>query len=153
MNAMTGADFTCYPAASQVEKDYFNLFEVYLRRRIPPSAERGELPAGGGKGGAYRPIRYTQQPAVQRVVFNEMKGSLSSPDSRLWHEMIKLLTPDLPYAHNSGGDPLEIPDLTYEQLIHFYETYYHPSQCLFFLYGSMPLKKNLDFCMKRRSSM
>ena len=30
MNALTGSDFTCYPAASKVEKDYFNLLEVYL---------------------------------------------------------------------------------------------------------------------------
>src|SRR5579872_4090361 len=30
MNALTGQDFTCYPASSQVEKDFYNLLEVYL---------------------------------------------------------------------------------------------------------------------------
>ena len=30
MNALTGADFTCYPAASQVEKDFYNLLDVYI---------------------------------------------------------------------------------------------------------------------------
>ena len=30
MNALTGSDFTCYPAASQVEKDFYNLLEVYI---------------------------------------------------------------------------------------------------------------------------
>ena len=30
MNAMTGSDFTCYPAASTIEKDFYHLLEVYL---------------------------------------------------------------------------------------------------------------------------
>ena len=74
-----------------------------------------------------------------------MKGSLSNPDSRLWHDLIKSLTPDLPYAHNSGGDPKEIPNLTWEALKEFHATYYHPSRCIFFFYGNLPLKKHLDF--------
>ena len=80
------------------------------------------------------------------IVFNEMKGALSSADARLWHEMLALLVPDLPYAHNSGGDPKEIPSLTYPELLSFHQTYYHPSRCLFFFYGNFPLlKKHLDF--------
>ncbi len=74
-----------------------------------------------------------------------MKGNLASADTRLWHALMAQLVPDLPYAYNSGGDPKEIPDLTYAELIAFHETYYHPSRCLFFFYGDLPLKKHLDF--------
>ena len=70
---------------------------------------------------------------------------MSSVDSRIWQEMTRALVPDLPYAFNAGGDPKTIPTLTYEQLIDFHETYYHPSRCLFFFYGNFPLKKHLDF--------
>ena len=28
MNALTGSDFTCYPAATQVRQDFYNLLEV-----------------------------------------------------------------------------------------------------------------------------
>jgi len=149
MNAMTGADFTCYPAASQVEKDYFNLFEVYLDAVFHPQLKEVSFLQEGIR------LEFSEHNNIQSpleykgIVFNEMKGSLSSADSRLWHAMIKLLTPDLPYAHNSGGDPTEIPNLTYEELINFYETYYHPSQCLFFLYGNIPLKTNLDFIYEK----
>jgi len=149
MNAMTGADFTCYPAASQVEKDYFNLFEVYLDAVFHPQLKEVSFLQEGVRIELTNPKDINSNLQYKGVVFNEMKGSLSSPDSRLWHEMIKLLTPDLPYSHNSGGDPLKIPDLTYEELINFYEKYYHPSQCLFFLYGSMPLKQNLDFLYEK----
>lgn len=30
MNALTGADFTCYPAASEIPQDFYNLLAVYL---------------------------------------------------------------------------------------------------------------------------
>ncbi|MES2121213.1 MAG: insulinase family protein, partial [Chlamydiota bacterium] len=80
---------------------------------------------------------------------NEMKGSLSSPDTRMWHAMMERLMPDLPYAYNSGGDPREIPNLTYAELINFHETFYHPSHCLFFFYGNIPLKQHLDFIAEK----
>ena len=58
------------------------------------------------------------------------------------------LMPDLPYAYNSGGDPKEIPSLTYDELVEFHRTFYHPSRCLFFFYGNLPLAKHLDFIDK-----
>ena len=58
---------------------------------------------------------------------------------------MKALVPDLTYSHISGGDPQEIPSLTYEQLVEFHTTYYHPSRCLFFFYGNLPLKHHLEF--------
>ena len=86
---------------------------------------------------------------IKGIVFNEMKGSLASSDSRLWHAMMAFLVPDLTYAHNSGGDPKEIPQLTYNELVSFHEIYYHPSRCLFFFYGNLPLKKHLDFIAEK----
>ena len=40
MNAMTGQDFTCYPASSQVEKDFYNLLEVYLDAVFHPELKK-----------------------------------------------------------------------------------------------------------------
>ena len=40
MNALTGSDFTCYPAASLVEKDFYNLLEVYLDSVFFPKLDR-----------------------------------------------------------------------------------------------------------------
>ena len=34
MNAPTGSDFTCYPASSHVEKDFYNLLDVYNEIRL-----------------------------------------------------------------------------------------------------------------------
>ncbi|MGE5195997.1 MAG: insulinase family protein, partial [Anaerolineae bacterium] len=145
MNALTGADFTCYPAASQVEKDFYNLLDVYLDAVFHPQLKEQSFLQEGHRlefAEAQNPKSALEH---KGIVYNEMKGSLSSPDSRLWHEMMSHLVPDLPYTHNSGGDPRDIPSLTYADLIAFHETYYHPSRCLFFFYGNLPLKKHLDF--------
>lgn len=142
MNAMTGSDFTCYPAASQVEKDFYNLLEVYLDAVFFPELKEMSFLQEGHR------FEFDPHLMYKGVVYNEMKGSLSNPETRLWQEVSKYLTPDLTYAFNSGGDPAEIPDLTYEGLKEFHATYYHPSRCIFFFYGDLPLEKHLNFIDK-----
>ncbi|WP_194847101.1 insulinase family protein [Candidatus Neptunochlamydia vexilliferae] len=142
MNAMTGADFTCYPAASQVEKDFYNLLEVYLDAVFAPELKEMSFLQEGHR------FEFDPDLIFKGVVYNEMKGSLSNPETRLWQEITKYLTPDLTYAFNSGGDPKDIPSLTYEGLKEFHATHYHPSRSIFFFYGNLPLKKHLDFIQK-----
>jgi len=145
MNAMTGSDFTCYPASSQVEKDFYNLLEVYLDAVFHPLLKEQSFLQEGHRLGFQDPKDPNSPLEFKGIVYNEMKGAMSSVDSRIWQEVTRALLPDLPYAYNSGGDPKEIPNLTYAQLIDFHETHYHPSRCLFFFYGNFPLKKHLEF--------
>jgi hypothetical protein len=63
---------------------------------------------------------------VQGVVFNEMKGVYSSPDSLMYRAAQQLTYPDNTYAVDSGGDPMSIPSLTFEQFKSFHDSYYHP---------------------------
>jgi presequence protease len=145
MNALTGSDFTCYPASSLNKKDFYNLLEVYLDAVFHPLLlENSFLQEGHRLEFATRNDPTTPL-EIKGIVYNEMKGSMASADSRLWHTMLKHLTPDLTYAHNSGGDPEEIRHLSYQELKHFFETYYHPSRCLFYFYGNLPIKEHLDF--------
>lgn len=144
MNALTGQDFTCYPASSQVEKDFYNLLDVYLDAVFHPELKRVSFLQEGHRLEFADPKK-TQGPLqFQGVVYNEMKGAMSSIESRLWESLSKHLIPDLPYAHNSGGDPKEIPSLSYEELLAFHKDFYHPSRCLFFFYGNLPLAKHLE---------
>ncbi|NNM43546.1 MAG: metalloprotease [Chlamydiae bacterium] len=149
MNALTGTDFTCYPAASQVEKDFYNLFEVYIDAVFHPKLPELSFLQEGHRLEFSTPDDPKSSLEFKGIVFNEMKGALSSADSRLWHSMLEKLLPDTTYSYNSGGDPKDIPSLTYAQLIEFHETYYHPSRCLFFFYGNLPLKRHLDFIAEK----
>ena len=148
MNAMTGSDFTCYPASSQIEKDFYNLLEVYLDAVFSPKLNEMSFHQEGHRLEFEKADDQTSPLLFKGVVFNEMKGSLSSPESRLLQGVMTNLTPDLTYAHNSGGDPREIPSLTYEQLKGFHQKFYHPSRALFFFYGDLPIEKHLEFIEK-----
>ncbi len=148
MNALTGQDFTCYPASSQVEKDFYNLLEVYLDSVFHPQLKVFSFLQEGHR------LEFSgKNLEIQGVVYNEMKGAMSSLDSRLWEALAKRLIPDLPYAHNSGGNPKEIPTLTYQELVDFHREFYHPSRCLFFFYGHLPLVKHLDFIEEELSKV
>lgn len=144
MNALTGQDFTCYPASSQVEKDFYNLLEVYLDAVFHPKLLKLSFLQEGHRYCFAESSNPSSALKIQGVVYNEMKGAMAGPDQRLWFYLFKHLLPDLTYAFNSGGDPKEIPNLTHEQLIEFHKTFYHPSRCLFFFYGNLPLAQNLD---------
>ena len=144
MNALTGSDFTCYPASSQLEKDFYHLLDVYLDAVFHPKLRHLSFLQEG-----HRLERVDGKLQFQGVVFNEMKGAHSAPESRLWHSILRHLTPDLPYAFESGGTPEEIPNLTWDELKAFHQEFYHPSRCLFYFYGNIPLEKHLHFIESR----
>lgn len=149
MNAFTGADFTCYPAASQVKKDFYNLLDVYLDAVFRPNLTELSFKQEGHRLEFETPEDPETPLEYKGVVYNEMKGAMSTPDSRLHDALDAALFPDITYGHNSGGTPTEIPNLTYQELLAFHRKYYHPGRCLFFFYGDMPLEGHLDFIEER----
>lgn len=138
MNAFTSSDWTAYPFASQNRKDYFNLLDVYLDAvffsRLDPLdfAQEGHRLDFAEEGNPESDLVY------KGVVFNEMKGAMSSPSSVLWQTLTKYLYPASTYHFNSGGEPDDIPDLSYDELQAFYKTHYHPSNAVFMTYGDIP---------------
>ncbi|KUO75910.1 MAG: peptidase M16, partial [Clostridia bacterium BRH_c25] len=79
------------------------------------------------------------------VVYNEMKGALSSPESVLSRKLQETLFPDTPYGYESGGDPEVIPELTQEEFLAFHKRYYHPSNSYMFLYGKLDVLGRMKF--------
>lgn len=149
MNAITGSDFTCYPASSQNPEDFYNLLDVYLDAVFNPRLDRLSFLQEGHRLEFQEASDPTTPLTFKGVVYNEMKGALAHPEARLGEEMNALLFPDLPYRFNSGGEPREILTLTLDELKAFHASYYHPSRCLFFFYGNLPLEKHLDFIEER----
>lgn len=145
MNAFTGSDFTCYPAATQVPQDFYNLLEVYLDAVFHPNLKELSFLQEGHRLEFCEPTDPLSPLEYKGIVYNEMKGVLASSSARLAEEMNANLFPDITYGVNSGGDPKVIPQLTYSQLKEFHQKYYHPSRCLFYFYGNMPLEEHLDF--------
>lgn len=138
MNAFTSSDWTAYPFASQNNKDYFNLLDVYLDAVFFSRLDPLDFAQEGHRVEFEDAADSDSDLVFKGVVFNEMKGAMSSPVSVLWQAASKYLYPSSTYHFNSGGEPEDIPDLTYPQLKQFYQTHYHPSNALFMTYGDIP---------------
>lgn len=144
LNAMTYPDKTVYPVASCNDRDFQNLMDVYLDGVLHPSIYR-EPKIFLQEGWHYEMEDEDSPLTINGVVYNEMKGAFSSPESVLDRYTKAVLFPDTPYCHESGGDPARIPDLTYEQFISFHKNYYHPANSYIYLYGNMDMAEKLEW--------
>jgi hypothetical protein len=134
LNAFTYPDRTCYPVASTNLQDYYNLVDVYLDAVLHPQCinDPGTF---AQEGWHYELEDAKEEVTFKGVVFNEMKGVYSQPDSVNMRTVQHALFPDNTYGHDSGGDPRVIPELTFEEFKGFHERYYHPSNARFWFYG------------------
>lgn len=156
MNAFTSSDWTMYPFSTQNRNDYNNLMDVYLDSVFYPELkelsfkqEGCRIEVEGNSGKAQFSGKDNFRLTYKGVVYNEMKGAMSSPSEVMVRKLQKTLYPLTTYGYNSGGDPAVIPMLTYGQLKAFHQKHYHPSNAFFFTYGNFPLKDHLSFINER----
>ena len=122
LNAMTYPDKTVYPVASRNAKDFRNLQDVYLDAVFNPAMlTTPEILMQ--EGWHYEIIRndYDNDNSsslipnftltYSGVVYNEMKGALSSPDDILGSKLLHETFPQNCYGFQSGGDPESIKAL------------------------------------------
>ena len=137
MNASTANDHTSYYYASQNKKDFFNLMQVYCDAVFFPLLH----PLDFAQEGHRKAFKADDKLEYRGVVYNEMKGATSDLSSQLWQRMNTLLYPDTTYRYNSGGEPKDIPELTYEGMKAFHAKFYHPSNALFCTAGDIALSE------------
>uniref|UniRef100_A0A1B6DCM2 Presequence protease, mitochondrial n=1 Tax=Clastoptera arizonana TaxID=38151 RepID=A0A1B6DCM2_9HEMI len=148
MNAMTGPDYTIYPFSTQNEVDYRNLMSVYLDAVFRPQLSEWDFRQEGWRL-EHEDISNSKSPIIFKgVVFNEMKGALSENQRIFGESLLNNLLPSHTYGVISGGDPLHIPNLTYENLKLFHSQYYHPSNARFYSYGNFPVIEHLKYINK-----
>ncbi|MBD5539690.1 MAG: insulinase family protein [Lachnospiraceae bacterium] len=144
LNAMTYPDKTVYPVASCNDTDFKNLMDVYLDAVFYPNIFK-EKKIFMQEGWHYELDKPDGELKINGVVYNEMKGAFSSPDDVLDRAVLNTLFPDNTYAFESGGDPDDIPTLTYEEYLQFHKKYYHPSNSYIYLYGNMDMEERLNW--------
>ncbi len=142
LNAITYPDKTIYPIASCNDKDFQNLMHVYMDAVFKPNIYRTDN-IFKQEGWHYELPEKDGELTINGVVYNEMKGAMSSAEEVVFQTIFEALYPDTTYGVNSGGDPDVIPELTYEQYLDFHRTYYHPSNSYIYLYGDMDMEEKL----------
>jgi presequence protease len=144
MNALTSSDWTAYPFASQNPKDFDNLMQVYLDAVFFPRLDELDF-AQEGHRLEFEKCDDPNSPLLYKgVVYNEMKGAMSSPGRKLARDLYHLAYPHSTYHYNSGGEPEVIPELTWAQLKAFHASHYHPSNAIFMTYGDLPASHHQD---------
>ncbi len=144
MNAFTYPDRTLYPVASCNDKDFQNLMGVYLDAVFFPRVHK-EKKIFMQEGWHYEMEDESSPITINGVVYNEMKGVYSSPESALSSYVLFSLFPDTQYGVESGGDPSCIPELQYDDFCNFHKKLYHPSNSRIFLYGDMNFEEKLEY--------
>ena len=97
------------------------------------------------EGWRYAPGEANEPLTINGVVYNEMKGAYASPSTQL-QALInsELYSPNSTYHYDSGGDPNDIPNLTYEQFKEFYRRHYHPANSLSVFCGNGKVEEELE---------
>ena len=144
LNAMTYPDKTVYPVASRNAKDFRNLQDVYLDAVFNPNMLT--TPEILMQEGWHYEIANVDAPLTYSgVVYNEMKGALSSAEDILGDKLLRETFPQNCYGYQSGGDPEAIPSLTQEDFAAFHQKFYHPSNSYIYLYGDVDIAEQLSY--------
>ena len=138
MNAFTASDYTAYPFASENKQDFINLLDIYLDAVFFPLLDPLDFAQEGHRVEFSTPDDPNSDLVYKGIVYNEMKGDQSSAVSQLYEVVKAALFPTSTYHHNSGGDPDEIPNLSYEDLVSFHRSHYHPGNAIFMTFGDIP---------------
>lgn len=145
INAFTYPDKTIYPVASQERTDFYNLARVYTDLVLRPRLLKESFYQEGHHLEFAEPDNRESDLIISGIVYNEMKGAYSSPDTLMFKAIQENMFPDNTYVFDSGGDPEIIPRLTYGQFQAFHRTFYAPSNARIFLYGDIPTTDHLEF--------
>ncbi len=142
MNGLTYYDRTVYPFSTVDEEEFKNLMDVYLDMAFNAEIKSSE---NIFKEEAWHYELESEEDTLEAkgVVLSEMKGNASNSLRKLILGINRSLFPDTTYNYNSGGDPKHIPELTYEEVVKFYDDYYKPSNSLIFIYGDTPIEDKL----------
>lgn len=143
LNAMTFNDKTIYPFSSKNKKDFYNLLDVYMTSVLFPGIYESKN-IFLREGWHYELLNKEDDITINGIVYNEMKGAYSSEDEQIYDGVRLKLFENSTYGIDSGGNPKNIPDLSYEEFLDFHRKYYHPSNSYIYISGNLDMEEALE---------
>ena len=139
-NALTERYNTKYFASTCVEKDYFNLLDMYGDSVFFPLLTKETFLHEGW----HVELDEKGNPFVSGIVFNEINDVERTADNT-GYEIMNINIGNCSETFLHGGSPLDLPKLTHENIVEYHKKYYVPANCLLLLYGKIDLEKQLNF--------
>lgn len=87
------------------------------------------------------------------VVHDEMLAQYAAPPRWLFNNLKQALFPGSPCAFDSGGNPVQMPKLTYEQFKDSYRSFYDPAAMVVVFSGNDSLSRRLEFLNQKLSGV
>ena len=134
MNAYTTDAMTCYPIASLSEAQLLKLADFYTDSCLHPNIMTDES-IYRTEAWRYEMADADADLAYNGTVYSEMLGSITLASASLMAAN-KATFPGASVTYQYGGDPDYIPEMTWDELKEYHNKYYHPSNCIAYLYGS-----------------
>ncbi len=144
LNAFTYQNMTMYPICSKSEEQLMKSVDIYLDSVFNPLllTDRRIFEREGWR---YELKSADSNITLNGIVYNEMQGNMGSIEQAASANASKAIFPYSNQGYISGGDPEDIPKLTYKEFVATYKKNYHPSNSLMILYGDVDYK---TFCQR-----
>ncbi len=133
MNAMTMALLTTYPVSSLSEAQLLKYADYYTDSCFNPTIMENES-IFREEAWRYRLENAEDDLTVEGTVYSEMKGARGLTSSA-YTNTLRAAFPGSTIGNVSGGEPESIVDMTWQGLKDYHNKYYHPSNCIAYLYG------------------
>ena len=133
MNAMTMPLCTTYPVASLSEEQLLKYADYYTDSCFNPMIMEDES-IFREEAWRYRLETAEDRLTIEGTVYSEMLGSYDL-ESAAATNLDRTAFPGSTIGNVSGGEPVHIPEMTWESLRNYHDLYYHPSNCVAYLYG------------------
>lgn len=135
MNASTYQVMTTYPVASLSEAQLLKYADFYLDSCFNPMIYEDETIFDS------EAWRYSLESAdapltISGTVYSEMQGAASLSRTASNNAM-RVAFPHANMGYNQGGEPSEIPSMTWQEVKDYHTAYYHPSNSLTTIYGKV----------------
>lgn len=132
-NATTYKDMTSYPCASLSEAQLLKYADYFTDSCFNPTLMYSDE-TFRTEGWRYRLDDADAPLTIEGTVYSEMLGAWTL--TRVAElNALRAAFPGSIVGNDSGGDPDAIPDLTWETVKAYHDSYYHPSNCAAYLYG------------------
>ncbi|MBQ6323055.1 MAG: insulinase family protein, partial [Lachnospiraceae bacterium] len=133
MNASTYDRMTTFPIASLSEAQLLKYADYYTDSCLHPTILEDES-IFREEAWRYRMDSEDQPLTIEGTVYSEMLGAMDLQNQAIYNFMTDAF-PGSWIRYVSGGNPDVIPEMTYESLKAFHDRFYHPSNCLAYIYG------------------
>ncbi len=136
MNASTySLGYTCYPHSSMSEEQLLATTDYYVDSVFNPMVVEDES-LFREEAWRYAMDSLDGELRYEGTVYSEMTSSYKISHAHNQNE-VRSSYPGSLLGNTTGGNPVYIPDMTWESIRDFHDRYYHPSNSVTILYGNI----------------